>query len=463
MNKKFTVTKYNDPLLIDDRFKLTTYKNTINVYRITSDYKRGINDLTGYYKLTKNCKKFVINLLKNKFKNLGNASLAILTTLEYYRCKKYASKIKEKCRIKHNITTGNITLEYARAISLVLSNSLNESIKTFNNIVLESKYLVSKTGQSKIPVNTNELNSDLAYLAGVICGDGHITPQLDEIKIADGHPNKDLVIYSYRFIKMLKRLFERNFCYKGTIEHSENMCQLRLSSNLICRVMNYVYEIPEGCKCDKIKTPKIIKNKENESLFWRGVFDTDGSIRNRLKRISLKTNSKSLITDLNLFCKKNNIKTINEKNKNGYAVRISNDDILKFATIIGSSHPRKSENLSYYLRKGPYYKIFKGFKNNFSDSIGIYNSLRPYKNGVYISFSENLMKTKKSDVKKILNKIKNNFGVNIVEIKRKRYNNHYYVCSQYFSEFLKDNCIYGLPWNPLNEPEIVKIKEGWEI
>jgi len=63
-----------------------------------------------------------------------------------------------------------------------------------------------------------------------------------------------------------------------------------------------------------------------------------------------------------------------------------------------------------------------------------------------------------------IKQLENYLGIkytSIYKIKRNRYNNHYYICSKKFRDFIKNNTNYELPWQPLNKSEINNVSKEW--
>jgi len=452
---------YKEDPLLKESFFINNKK--VNLYRLA---------LTGHDQITKERISQLIRLelkdfksfkklMGKKFRRINEGLLSAIKLAESYLGIKYSSVYKAKYRLSKGFNKNEINLVYLRIFSLILTDTIEKSNRLFLKLTSGCTVISRKNKRFKVPLRCEELNRRIAYLAGVICGDGNLYKRNHSLTICDG--SNKYPLRSKDYILFISRLFEKNFRTRGRVRCEKNYCLYTVENSLLCDFFNCIFEIPYGRKCDSIKLPNVLKNNKHEKYFWRGVFDTDGYIRAKLKMISLKTNSKALVTDLASFCRKNNIKIIHENCKKGHSLRIANSSFLIFAKIIGLSHPRKSENLIYHLKEGPYYKIFKGFKNNFNDNEEPYKHLRPYGRIVYVSFSNELTKTSKECVSSIINKIKKKFQVKVIELKRDRPNNHYYICSKPFSEFLNKNCIYDLPWKPLNSKEIIKIKGLWKL
>lgn len=404
-------------------------------------------------------KNKIISQTKKKYGAFNKGFLFFIKGLEEYIGIKFSSVYKAKYRYLQLFKNNQVNIAFLRVISLCLSDKLQNSIKLFEDFAIKNNTIII----NKLKLKVSDFGRTIYYLAGVISGDGHLNKEEHgQIVISDGQSDKNKLKYSQKYLKFINNLFKKEFNLYGEVVEQKTWWNYYLNNKWLCRFINYYLEIPYGKKSAIVKLPEVLYGL-NERYFWRGVMDTDGFISHNKKQIHLKTNSLTLLNQLKDFCNKNSIQIYTKKEKRGWSLRIFSNSFLNYAKLIGSSHPRKSKNLVYHLKKGSYYKIFKNFKNGFSDDEEFYKHLRPYKNVVYISFSKNLTKTDKKDVKRTVNKIKNKFQVKVIEIKRKRHNNHYCICSKPFSEFLKKNCVYDLPWKPLNSKEIIKIKGLWEL
>lgn len=450
-----------DPLLSSDSFKLTSDNNVLNLYRILSSYDKSTTSLTSIYHINQNSAIFLVSLLEKKYKNIDNAAVKLLEGLECYRGQHYASKIKEKWRVKDNLVKGNITIQCARVASILLTNSSLESIRLFNEILMRSNFFIEQGRQIRIPIQIEELNSELAYLAGVIAGDGHINTDLNEMKVVDGHRNNSFRGYSLKFLNSINLLIERNFHYKGHMEiPNPNYFVCRYSCSLVCRLINYVYGIPRGNKSRKIRVPDILKQTDKESLFWRGLFDADGAIRKGPKSINLTTSSRDLYSDFSHFAKNKKIVFFGKMKGQKHSIHILEEAIPQFVRIIGTSHPRKQENLVEYMKKGATYKVPKAIKPN-KKLENIIEYLRPYENNIYVRLTAKREKTSKNELTARMSSIKEKLNHNLVRVKRERKNDHYYICSKELLNEINEHYEFVQSWPPFKEQEIIELTERW--
>lgn len=341
-----------DPLLKED-FLINNKK--VNLYKLAlTDYdkitKGNISKLTrlelkdfGYFK----------KIIKNKFGTINKGLLSPIRFAEKYLEIKYHSIYQTRYKLSKIFNQNKINIIYLRVFSLILTTTLEKSNELFFRLISNCVIISPKNKRFNIPLRHEEsVNNEIAYLAGVICGDGNLYKRNYSLTICDG--SNKYPLRSKEYITFISDLLRKNFQTHGRMRCKETYYTYTIENLLLCNFFNCLFEIPYGRKCDSIKLPSMLKNNLNEKYFWRGIFDTDGYIRAKLKMINFKTNSKILIENLASFCEKNDIQIIHENCKKGYSIRITNSSLLMFAKTIGSSHPRKSENLIYHLKKGPY-------------------------------------------------------------------------------------------------------------
>lgn len=63
----------------------------------------------------------------------------------------------------------------------------------------------------------------------------------------------------------------------------------------------------------------------------------------------------------------------------------------------------------------------------------------------------------------VLSEIRSKFRVNITRVKRNRHNDQFVICSKKFTHFVKQNAVYELPWQPLNNLKVKQLTEGWKL
>jgi len=165
----------------------------------------------------------------------------------------------------------------------------NKTEKEFNdlwdNIYKDAFYFGNTINKTvKLP---KQLDKNLAYLLGVILGDGHLanpnraydkkTSYNSELRITDG--NRETFL-------QLRQIFKELFDYEPSIyseksKTNKEFYRFVIRVKAIHRFLVEICELPTGKKFDKIKIPRIIKesNLELQKWFITGFFDADGCYR----------------------------------------------------------------------------------------------------------------------------------------------------------------------------------------
>ncbi|MFX0152636.1 MAG: LAGLIDADG family homing endonuclease, partial [Candidatus Hodarchaeota archaeon] len=181
----------------------------------------------------------------------------------------------------------------------------------------------------------SELNEDLAYLLGLLVGDGTLTYKKaysfssgDDFLISEFERlNKDLFSYKVSVKNdgkdyFVSSLFLRDFFRHLGLDYSKS----------------HEKEIP---KCI-LKSPKMIFKK-----FLQGLFDTDGTADNGYGNVTLSTTSKRLATQVHTsllnwgIISSLGVKKTTRKPR--YEVRLTGNEAIIFHKEIGFRLPRKSK------------------------------------------------------------------------------------------------------------------------
>ena len=217
------------------------------------------------------------------------------------------------------------------------------------------------------------LNERFLYFAGLIAGDGDI-----RVTPTGGH--------SIRFSQGDKEFREK---YKSLISElfglqpkeifqKDRVPVVRFHSKIIAHILNLL-GIPESPKSNRLDISKTMFSLPNKELaaFIRGLFDCDGSVMINYtgsSSIEFFSASEKLAKKLQLallrfgivaHIRKREVKgQITEirgrkviKRNDQYVIRISGENIEKFATLIGFEHPKKKNKLQELLNKRRKQKI----------------------------------------------------------------------------------------------------------
>ncbi len=126
----------------------------------------------------------------------------------------------------------------------------------------------------KIP---NEITQDLAYLCGILSGDGHIEKNYGGKSrnriCCGGNPKDEKKFYNITIKNLFKKLFNANVTPKDL---GDGTYGIKFSSLGITIFLTKVIGLPRGKKYDTIKIPKLfLQDKKLILSFVRGLFDTD--------------------------------------------------------------------------------------------------------------------------------------------------------------------------------------------
>lgn len=189
------------------------------------------------------------------------------------------------------------------------------------------------------------LSAELAYLLGVIMGDGHLSKYAVY-----------LVDYSKEQIQQLAKKMQKLFGSNGLLYSQGkkifNLCQ---KGKWLVRFVHFLTgQIIDGKKYQQMQEPQILKREEAlRKAFWQGMMDSDGSYRGF---ISLCSSVKSILKDFCAFITDYGVGYGFYENRSphgvSYYVAIKAKSRKRFIKIIkGSQHPLKQKELTALLAK----------------------------------------------------------------------------------------------------------------
>ena len=201
--------------------------------------------------------------------------------------------------------------------------------KVFHKV--EKRLIRTRRSKVKIPL----MSKDIAYLIGVIAGDGSLV----KCKRKRGGEHYILTIYAEKekYLILLNGLFKKHFKILGKISKDK-----RKNSLYYLRFQNasiFFYFFLKGNEIGKKKRfhiPKEIKEEKRYFLeYLSGLIDTDGHISGN--RIQLKQKSEKLLKEISRLTNKENlncsIPKVNYTNqKPYYYIRFDNKITLRFKT-----------------------------------------------------------------------------------------------------------------------------------
>jgi len=227
---------------------------------------------------TKDIEKLIYNLKDKNFMNLRRVLSEYLDI-----------KIIRKDTFYNWLNKKIYPLPLVRIICLLTNKNITEIIK--------NKKITDFCNQSqiKLPISYDEIISDfMAFFIGLHFGDGTLNEE--RWKIVDGDMDKENLKYSYEFLNKIKdkicRIFLINSARIYKIKN-KNAYELIISNKWFSRYLNFVYGLEQKQK-ENPYIPKIFNNKKE--LVLRGLFDTDGSIKNF--RVSIGTKYYNLYKEI---------------------------------------------------------------------------------------------------------------------------------------------------------------------
>ena len=208
-----------------------------------------------------------------------------------------------------------------------------------------------------------KLTNAIAYLCGVINGDGHL--QKHWLRVTDE---------TKEHILLLSKLFEQLFHDPGEIFLTGNAWNVELRSANASRLFNFLTDHTiEGAKYDSLREPLLFQELGSpfRNLYWRGAMDADGSVRNQ---ITFSSTSESYSIGFQSFLESINIASkLKVAGNETIGLYILAKDKMKFVNSIGLLNSKKSEDLLDYLQRKRKYATYMGMKKNVLTLDGYYN------------------------------------------------------------------------------------------
>ena len=262
-------------------------------------------------------------------------------------------------------TSGLSSWAIAKKFNTYHSNILHHLKKL--NIERRNKSSAAKEGvkagriiikKNKIPENL-KLNEDLAYILGVLAGDGYIDYSSGRRTHSIGLSATDK-----EFVEKFREILFNFFKIKSSDEFRKSRKEkwnaqyiTRLCSKEACDFINHLGEF----KKDNWRVPDIIRNANAKirCTFIKGFFDSEGEIDKRIGRVgatSMNLEGLKEIGDLlNGLSIRNTIIKIKDNRPNThqkYRIRIHDKNSIRlFASLIGFTIARKQKILKEYLSK----------------------------------------------------------------------------------------------------------------
>lgn len=137
---------------------------------------------------------------------------------------------------------------------------------------------LSKYDKERGIILPSKISEDLAYLCGILAGDGYIAPLTDTKHkyniICCGNPKDEKEFYYQIIIPLFAKLFNIKLLPKYG---SDGTIRIVIGSKGIYGLLVDLIGLPTGKKYDSLRIPRLFLDDEKLIIsFIRGVFDTDG-------------------------------------------------------------------------------------------------------------------------------------------------------------------------------------------
>jgi intein/homing endonuclease len=208
-------------------------------------------------------------------------------------------------------------------------------------------------GRVAFPVKLpSKINKDVAYLLGVLHGDGCITKRSFEVKVN---------LKDYNYVKCLVNILKK-FDLDPKVYKEFNCYRISVNSVIF---KNYLNSYGPN-KCENWKVPQNIldSNYKIKAAYLRGLFDTDGTVtmnlKRQTKRLALYSKNKNALRDIKKILKMDfsidgyitkSEKTCKNVLYTWYVLSITNQLLIKrFSREINFNHPRKKRKLREVIK-----------------------------------------------------------------------------------------------------------------
>ena len=195
------------------------------------------------------------------------------------------------------------------------------------------------------------ISPDLAYIVGVLAGDGNIFVRKDKkdyrVKCV-GNPKDEICFYK----EILAPLFNKIFNIKLDLKYQDSNTTygFYIYSKSLVQFFNKIFELPIGKKYDKLKIPALIKGNNLTVDFIRGLADTDFCVtfkgNRKFPSIVGSSKSKSFFKEISKELKKIGL-TFYEV----YDYRLNDPRFKKGYSIINKIELSGEKNFNLWMEK----------------------------------------------------------------------------------------------------------------
>ena len=289
----------------------------------------------------------VRELIERACMNLGITKRELAKKLGVSEDEVYYRWVNPKAR-------GNIRMKHLRTLLELAEASWDEI--TPECVSLQAGHMV------KLP---KYVDKKLAYFAGLVAGDGDVSKAGWGISIRFSNSSDDM---RRTFMELVEELFGLK---AKEIHQNGSVPTVRFHSKVVAHILSKL-GVPQSPKSHRLDMSEILMNLPDEvlSAFIRGLFDCDGAVvirKNGSSYVELDTTSEKLARKLQLAMLRFGIVAHLRKRKrkgqrseiNGktiishhdrWELKLYGENVLKFASLIGFSHPEKARKLDELVK-----------------------------------------------------------------------------------------------------------------
>lgn len=232
---------------------------------------------------------------------------------------------------------------------------------------------ISDPDRKKGLVLPKEISKDLAYLCGVIVGDGHISHRKtskDYYFFVGGNPKDERGFYDNIIKPLFRKVFGLNVHPK--LQSNKSTYCIEFCSKAFVRFLSEIIRIPLGKKSGEVQIPGIFRNSEQLiSNFIQGYADTDFclTLKKRSKKVPYypviagSSKSKKIILQVTNYLKDKGVSVSTQIGKKVYDKRhgkiyqknslylYGNRSLKRWMDLIGFRNPKQLKRFDLWEKR----------------------------------------------------------------------------------------------------------------
>lgn len=233
----------------------------------------------------------------------------------------------------------------------------NGMIKVPNNGIPPEKAQFLLSVNSNLVKLIREVDDNLAYLAGVLLGDGYIA--------SNGYylsATFDDEAYMEAFLSVTSKFLPN---YTPQIKFNGKSTIVTVRSKIFAEMLSRIFNIPKGKKSEIWAVPDVVlSNDDLMRYFIAGLFDADGYVDESGPSVILTTKSENAarkiwyaLQRLGIISTVSRVKNRGFKEGEVFRISVSGvEDLKKFAKLIPLHHSRKESKLEGILKSKKAYR-----------------------------------------------------------------------------------------------------------